>query len=178
MLPAWPTGFSTGATGSGDMVNKIKTTPYSLGFVGFDYAIANKMQAAAIRNASGVFQTPSLNGVAKAIAYQLVGPGMPIDFRRSFVTVPGKDAYNPADFEFWLVHRDLTAAIPTDPTQRKAIKDFLNWSIQKNGGQQFIEEIALRKIQGGTQEELAHGFVPVPDAIRRASQNLVNSLIS
>ncbi len=110
LSPAWPINGSTGTQSSGDMVQKIQSTPYSLGFVGFDYAISNKLEAAALRNASGIFLTPTLNGLSKAIGYQLRF-GMPRDFRRSFVAVPGKDAFNPADFEFYLVHQNLRAAL-------------------------------------------------------------------
>ena len=71
IAPAWPTGPSTGTASSAEMVQDVKTTPYSIGFVGFDYAITNKLQAAALKNASGVFLTPSLTGISKAIGEQL-----------------------------------------------------------------------------------------------------------
>lgn len=178
MLPGWPVGFSTGTQSSGDMVQKIASTPYSIGFVGFDFAISNHLQAAALKNASGTFLTPSLNGLSKAIAYQLSNPrlGMPRDFRRPFVTVPGADAFNPANFEFFLVHHNLKAFIPDNPARRQAIKAFLQWCVADTGGQQFIESIALRKVGGASKPELAHGFVPVPPEIRAVSKLLVDSI--
>jgi phosphate transport system substrate-binding protein len=174
--PAWPTA-SIGTPSSGAMALQIKNTPYSIGFAGFDFAISYKLQAAALRNASGVYLTPSLNGLSKAIGYQLSNPhlGMTRAFDRPFVTVPGKDAFNPADFEFFVVHQDLKlAGFPPDFAQ--GIKAFLQWTVSASGGQQFIESIELRKIAGASQAELAHGFVPVPPEILAASQDAVNSI--
>jgi len=173
LSPSWPTGYSVGTSSSGQMVQAIKNTPYSLGFVGFDYAISNKLQAAALKNASGVYLTPSLAGISIAIGDQL-SLGMPGDFRRSFVTVPGKTAFNPADFEFFVTHKSLVKWF--EPNVRQAVKAFLQWSVSSTGGQQFIKDIELQKIGNGTQTELAHGFVPVPPAIQAASQLVVNGL--
>ena len=176
--PSWPVGKSIGTAASGALVQQIQNTPYSIGFAGFDYAISYHLQAAALQNASGKFLTPTLNGLSKAIGYQLSNPalGMPGDFRRAFVTVPGNDAFNPADFEFFVVHRDLTQA-GMNPTQRAAVKAFLEWAVDSNGGQAFIEQIALRKVGNGTSTELAHGFVPVPPEIRAASKAIVDGLV-
>jgi len=177
ITPSWPVGFSTGTTSGGDMANKILSTPYALGFVGFDFAITNRLQAAAIRNAEGVYHTPTLNGVSNAIKYKLSNQGgIASDFRTPFVTVKGADSYNPADFEFWLVHRDLKRSAPNDPVVRKAVHDYLNWTIQTKGGQAFIEQLSLRKVTNGTTYELAHGFVPVPPLILQASQATVNRI--
>ena len=100
---------------------------------------------------------------------------MPGDFRRTFVTVPGKDAFNPADFEFYVVHRDLVKA-GYSPAVRQAVKKFLLWAVDSNGGQKFIADIELQKIGAGTQTELAHGFVPVPPEIREAAQRTVQTI--
>ena len=108
-------------------MQNIRSTPYSIGFAGFDFAISYKLQAAALQNASGKFLTPSLAGIAKAIGYQIAGKnaglGIPDDFRRSFVTVPGADAFNPADFEFIVVHHNLLRYQPNIAV-RQAIRNF------------------------------------------------------
>jgi phosphate transport system substrate-binding protein len=174
LQPSWPVGFSTGTPSSGTMVQQIQNTPYSIGFVGFDYAISNKLQAAALKNASGVFHTPSLNGLSVAINDQ-IQQGLPGDFRRTFVTVTGKDAFNPADFEFFVVHRDLTQKFPLSDV-RAAMKAFLAWAVDSNGGQKFIEQIEFRKVGNANAQELAHGFIPVPDALRQAIQAQVQSI--
>jgi len=123
---------------AGLMAQSVKATPYSVGFVDFDYAIALRLQAAALRNAAGVFRTPSLNGVRAAIAGAIdIGGGMRIDFRQSFVGAAGHDAYDPSYFVFFLTHRDLRPH-SADPALRQAVKAFLQWSVSDHGGQQYI----------------------------------------
>ncbi len=122
--------------GAGLMAQSVKDTPYGIGFVDFDYAIALRLQAAALRNAAGVFRTPSLNGVRAAIAGAIDG-GMRIDFRQSFVGAAGHDAYDPSYFVFFLTHRDLRPH-SADPALRQAVKAFLQWSVSDHGGQQYI----------------------------------------
>ncbi len=179
LQPAWPAG-SIGQASSGAMVQAIKATPYSLGFAGFDYAISYQLQAAALKNASGFFVTPSLNGLSVAIN-EALKVGMPKDFRRPFVVVKdpkgsATHAFNPACFEFFLVHKDLRT-LYGNAALRQAIKSFLAWAIDSNGGQKFIEEIEFRKIGSARSEELAHGFIPVPQELRKAIADRVSSII-
>ncbi len=176
LQPPWPSGCSIGQASSGAMVQAIQNTPYSLGFAGFDYAISNGLQAAALRNASGVFNTPSLNGLSVAISnalYHREGPGITRDFRTSFVNIKGANAYNPACFEFYVVHRNLQGQ---GQALGSTIKGFLTWAIQDNGGQRYIEQIEFRKTGNATKAELAHGFIPVPQELRNAIRNTVNSI--
>jgi phosphate transport system substrate-binding protein len=177
IAPAWPHA-SVGTPSTGAMVQNIISTPYSIGFAGFDFAISYKLQAAALKNASGYFLTPSLAGIARAIGHQIKDPGlgMPIDFRRSFVTVPGKDAFNPADFEFFVVHRNLLRYQP-NVVVRQAVKNFLNWTVAAGGGQQYIESIELHRESKASALELAHGYIPVPDEILGDAQKLAASIV-
>ena len=131
---------------AGLMAQSVKATPYSVGFVDFDYAIALRLQAAALRNAAGVFRTPSLNGVRAAIA-GAIDRGMRSDFRQSFVGAAGRDAYDPSYFVFFLTHRDLRPH-SADPALRQAVKAFLQWSVSDHGGQQYIGQIAGLPIAG------------------------------
>jgi len=174
LQPAWPTNGSIGQPSSGATVQAILSTPYSMGFVGFDYAISNHLQAAALQNASGVYLTPSLNGLSYAINKALQN-GMPADFRKPFVTIADPRAFNPACFEFYVVHKDLTTRY-SNPSIRRAVKDFLTWAVDSDKGQKFIEQIEYRKIGTGTADELAHGFIPVPEALRGAIQGQVAAI--
>ena len=174
LQPAWPANASTGTPSSGAMVQSIQSTPYSIGFVGFDYAISNHLQAAALRNASGVYQTPTLNGLSVAIERQLhtKGLGMPSDFRRPFVTVPGPAAFNPADFEFFVVHQNLTSAMGADVANQ--VKQFLAWCVDKDQGQKFIEDIEFHRVAG--KSVLTRGYIPVPSELNAAITSVVIAL--
>jgi len=177
LLPAWPVGCSVGVSSSGAMVTSLENTQYSLGFVGFDFAIQNAngmavIEAAALKNASGYFVTPSLNGLSQAIGDQLQARKMGQNFRTPFVTVLGKDAFNPACFEFLLVHQNLRATgLPMD--RELAVKNFLSWTISDTGGQQYIEAADLRQVGG----DLHIGDIPVPPEIRAAAATLVKNIV-
>ena len=178
--PNWPANVSIGEANSGAMVNDVKTTPYSLGFMGFDYAITNHLQAAALQNASGQFLTPSLSGISLAIGTELQKHLLAGDFRTSFVDVAGAGAFNPADFEFFVVHRDLAAKnMPFSAGVRQAIKQFLVWSESDSvgkilGGQQYIQSIELVP----DSNKLAHGFVPVPPEIQQVAIGMIKTIQS
>ncbi len=173
----WPP-FSTLLPSQSAMVQQIKATPYSFGYAGFDYALGVKVQVAALRNASGVFVTPSLNGLAAAIN-EAINEGMPQDFRKSFVTIKDPPvsqglghSFNPASFEFFIVHKNL-AVHGVLPPVAQAIRSFLIWDVSNNGGQAYIAELNFRDV---TNHKLSVGDIPVPTALRAAIQKTVHDL--
>jgi len=170
----WPP-YSTLLPSQSAMVQQIKATPYSFGYAGFDYALGAKVQAAALRNASGVFVTPSLNGLAAAIS-QAISDGLPEDFRKSFVLVKdprgGGHAFNPASFEFFIVHKNL-AVHGVSPQVAQAIKSFLVWDVSNAGGQAYIEQLNFRDV---TNHQLKVGDIPVPLVLRVVIQKTVHDL--
>jgi len=175
LAPQWPPA-ATCLPSQSTLVQQVKSTPYSFGFAGFDDAIGLKVQTAALRNASGVFVTPSLNGLTAAIT-QAINDGLPQDFRKSFVLVkdPPKSslhAFNPASFEFFIVHKNL-AVHGVSPQVAQAIKSFLVWDVSNTGGQAYIEALNFREIGNKT---LTVGDIPVPATLRAAIQATANSL--
>ncbi len=177
LQPQWPP-TATCLPSQSTMVQQVKSTPYSFGFAGFDYAIALKVQTAALRNASGVFVTPSLNGLTAAIT-QAINDGLPQDFRKSFVVVKDPPAnknlghaFNPASFEFFIVHKSL-AVHGVSPQVAQAIKGFLVWDVANSGGQAYIEKLNFREISNKT---LTVGDIPVPDTLRKVIQATADGL--
>ncbi len=160
---------SVASVGTGQIVQSIANTPYSIGHVGFDYAVAYRLSAAALRNAAGQFLTPSLDGAYVALR-RAIAHGFPSDFRRSFVSIASPNAYNPSSLEYFLVHRDLRLTPQTDAATRQAIKDFLHWTVSANGGQKFIAMIELGRSSGQTHFLLAPtASVRFPIRCRRPS---------
>ncbi len=177
LAPQWPPA-ATCLPSQSTLVQQVKSTPYSFGFAGFDYALALKVQTAALRNASGVFVTPSLNGLAAAIN-EAISEDMPQDFRKSFVTVKDPPAskglghsFNPASFEFFIVHKNL-AVHGVSPQVAQAIKNFLMWAVSNGGGQAYIQQLNFRDV---TNHTLSVGDVPVPTALRKTIQATASSL--
>ncbi len=176
--PQWPPSCHSGVANSTyPMVQGVTSTPYSIGHVGFDYAIGLRLQTAALRNAAGQFLTPSLSGAFVALGSALA-QGFPVDFRRSFVSIASPNAYNPSSLEYFLVHRDLRLLPQTDAATRQAIKDFLHWTVSTNGGRRFIAMIELGAVvRSNASPPCANGFCPIPDPLPAAIQRLVDSIV-
>jgi len=173
LQPQWPPA-ATCLPSQSTMVQQVKATPYSFGFAGYDYAISVRVQTASLRNASGFFVTPSLNGLAAAIG-QAIKDGFPRDFRKPFVVVKdpnsSQHAFNPASFEFFMVHKKLAVhGLPTPAAQ--AIKAFLTWAIADNGGQAYIQLLDFRQVG----KPITIGDIPIPKELRVTIQQTVADL--
>lgn len=153
------------------VAQSIKDTPYSIGFVDFDYAIALRLQAAVLRNTAGVFLTPSLNGVRAAVS-GAVQAGLRTDFRQSLVAVAGLQAYDPSYFLFLLTHRGLRPHI-ADPALRQADKAFLAWAVSDHGGQQYVR---LTGTDALTVHCQGHCDIPAPSVLAAVVRALVGSI--
>src|ERR1041384_4752315 len=64
--PSWPIGI--GGKGNEGVTGQGKTTPNKIGYIELAYAVQNKLPVAQVKNASGNFVTPSIDGVTAAAA--------------------------------------------------------------------------------------------------------------
>jgi phosphate transport system substrate-binding protein len=131
----WPVGL--GGKGSEGVSGLIKQTPDSIGYVELIFALQNKMPFGLVKNSSGDFIKPSLDGVSAAAAS--AAAKMPDDFRVSIVNAPGKEAYPIASFTWLLIPAQIQ-----DAGKRDAIKAFLNWML--TDGQNDCEPLAYSKL--------------------------------
>jgi len=155
---------------SGAMVEAIRQTPYSLGVVGFDYAVSNALQAAAVENASGRFLTPSPHAFYRALLDRLRA-GLSGDFRSTLVNTPGQSGYPLTYLCYALTHRHLRALPQTNLATRKAIKAFLTWMISHDG-QPLVQQIELAAVIPPI-DGLQHSPWPVSDTVSQAIRQLV-----
>lgn len=84
------------AKGNPGVAGIIANTPYSIGYVGSEYAFAQKIAFANVKNASGAFITPSAASISAAAG------DIPSDTRCSITNASGKDAY-PISLFTWLI---------------------------------------------------------------------------
>jgi phosphate transport system substrate-binding protein len=132
---AWKSGPGTGqsvefpvglgAKGSEGVAGQVKQKANSIGYVELTYAIQNKMPYAKIKNGTGEFADATLAGVTAAAAG--AAKSIPDDFRVSITNAPGKGAYPISTFT-WLLIPDTIA----DPAKKKAIVEFLKWSLTED----------------------------------------------
>ncbi len=114
----WPIGL--GGKGNEGVTGLVKSTPGAVGYVELAYAKQNKMAVATLRNQSGAFVTPSLEGVTASAA----GQKLPEDLGLSIVDAPNPKAYPISSFTYILVYQEQQ-----DATKGKALADFLWWAI-------------------------------------------------
>jgi phosphate transport system substrate-binding protein len=106
------------------VVQAIKETRYSLGYLQLTYAVESHTAYGRVENANGVFvraEDASITAAAAATATT-----MPDDFRISITNAADADAYPISSFT-WL----LVPAKMDDPEKKKALIGFLRWVLTK-----------------------------------------------
>ena len=133
----WP-GMSIGAKGSEGVAGMVRQTPGAFGYVELIYALQNKMEYGAVRNAAGKFLLATPAGVTAAAA--AAAKTMPADYRVSITNAPGADSYPISSFTYLLIPRQFA-----DPAKGAAVKQFLTWMLDH-----------------GESEATSMGYAPLP----------------
>ncbi|MGH7089689.1 MAG: phosphate ABC transporter substrate-binding protein PstS [Stellaceae bacterium] len=169
--PQWqPVGFGTtvswppvrggvGAAGNPGMVNVLKTTPASIGYIGISFKQAIQVAGlgvAMIENKEGEFVLPDPETVRSAV--EAMAAKTPADGRISLVFAPGARSYPIVNYEYAIVKADQP-----DNAQAKALRQFLAWAIAANGGNapEFMNPL---------------GFVALPQSVATLSQALIDRI--
>lgn len=148
--PRWPLGAD--AERGQDMVQMVTETPGAIGYVEADFAKIGGIGYGRVQNASGRFVTATPATIAAACAARL--HSIPEDFRVDMTDAPGADSYPLTSFSWIYVPRSGDS-----PDRRKALRDFLNWSL--DDGQRIAAKI---------------GYAPLPDSIAAKARAVVSSL--
>jgi phosphate transport system substrate-binding protein len=129
------------ATGNDGMVEKIKQTPFSVGYVGvsfFDEIAKAGIGTAAVKSYSGEFLLPTPETIAAAAAS--LGPRTPVDERLTLVNAPGPNCYPLVNYEYAIVSMKQP-----NPEVAAALRKFLLWATAPDeandkylGGKHFI----------------------------------------
>jgi phosphate transport system substrate-binding protein len=122
---AWPVGL--GGNGNEGVMQLVKQTPGSIGYVELIYAMQTSTLYGSVRNAAGNFVAASLASVTAAASG--AAENMPADFRVSITNAPGADAYPVSSFTWLLVPTTFS-----DPAKRQVIVDFLSWMLGDGQG--------------------------------------------
>jgi phosphate transport system substrate-binding protein len=136
-MPAWPVG--TRSKGNEGVTASIQTTPNSIGYVEFGYAMTQKMPMAQLENKSGNFITPSTASGQAAIA----SANLPDSLIAWAPDPPVKDAYPIATFTWFLAYKKNS-----DPKKAEVIRGILMYCLTE-----------------GQKESEALGYLPLPNAV-------------
>jgi len=119
---SWPVGL--GGKGSGEVVQKIVETSFSVGYVEIAYVLDNNLCDAALQNRSGKFVRPTALSTRAAAVSGI--QKMKSDFRVSLVNQPGSEAYPIVGLTWFLVYQQQKDAV-----KGKKLVEFLNWELTK-----------------------------------------------
>lgn len=122
----WPVGV--GGKGNEGVAGLIKQIPGTIGYIELAYAKQNNIPYAKMKNRSGNFVEPSIEGTTAAAKGAL--HRMPADFKIMITDSPGEEAYPICGFS-WVVVRVKQA----DAQTGKALVDLLNWMMDKGNGE-------------------------------------------
>ena len=136
-MPAWPVG--TRSKGNEGVTASIQTTPNSIGYVEFGYAMTQKMPMAQLENKSGNFIAPSKASGQAAIA----SANLPDNLIAWVPDPPVKDAYPIATFTWFLAYKKNS-----DPNKAEVIRNILMYCLTD-----------------GQKQSEALGYLPLPDAV-------------
>jgi phosphate transport system substrate-binding protein len=132
----WPAGV--GAKGSEGVSGMVRQAPGAFGYVELIYALQNKIEYGAVKNAAGKYLQGSPEGVTAAAA--AAAKTMPVDYRVSITNAPGAASYPISSFTWLLIPRQFA-----DPVKGAAVKDFLTWMLAH-----------------GESEASSMGYAPLP----------------
>ncbi|HWJ18178.1 MAG TPA: phosphate ABC transporter substrate-binding protein PstS [Geobacterales bacterium] len=136
-MPAWPVG--TRSKGNEGVTASIQTTPGSIGYIEFGYAMIQKLPMAQLENKSGNFVAPSTASGQAAIASAEVQDNL-----IAWVPDPTvKDAYPIATFTWFLSYKKYP-----DPNKAEVLRNLLMYCLTD-----------------GQKESEALGYLPLPDAV-------------
>ena len=124
--PKWPVG--TPAERSSDMADKVKSSPGSIGYVEYQYAVKGNIRQAAVLNPGGKFVKASAESITAAC--KAVEAPQWNSFSASLTNAPGADTFPITSFT-WIYLQLKTA----DSARAAALSDLLDWIYTE--GQEF-----------------------------------------
>ena len=145
---SWPVGL--GGKGNAGVAGQVKQTPGAIGYVELIYAHQNKLPVAQMKNADGIYISPTVDSVSAALASATI----PDDFRFSMVNEPGPTAY-PIAGTTWL----LVYAEQKDHAKGEKLVQFLKWAYAQ--GEKMAPEL---------------DYAPLPDNVLKRALDRVQSI--
>ena len=147
----WPVdreGNGVGAKGNEGVTSTVKSTPYSIGYVEWSYALDSGLPMAAIMNPRGEFLLPSIESIQKAVQNVRL-PDSPLG---DFSSLPMEVVYADVEGAYPIVSFTfLIFWIEYPPGKAEAVRA-------------FIEYVST---EGQMEGNVVKGYVPVPENIRQ-----------
>ncbi len=117
----WPVGI--GAKGNPGVAGTINQTTGAIGYIGSEYALAQKISTALLQNAAGNYIEPTIESISAAAKGEI-----PADTRVMLTNSDAADAYPISGFTWILLYKDQ-AYDGRSYAQAEATVTFLDWLI-------------------------------------------------
>lgn len=148
----WPVGI--GAKGNPGVAGTISQSVGSIGYIGSEYAFAQKIQYASVQNISGSFISPDIKTVSSAAKGQI-----PPDTRVMVTNSSDPEAYPISGFTWIILYKEQSYN-NRSPAQAEAIVKFLDWLVSQDA-QAIAESV---------------NYASLPADVSSAAKNLLKSV--
>ncbi len=139
----WPVGV--GAEKNDGVADMVSRTVGAIGYVEFSYALANGLSIGQVKNQSGAFIEPSVDGITAAAASSL--RGIPADLRYSLTDAPGTASY-PIIGTCWAILR-----LEQTGDRGAALVQFLRWAT--TDGQPYLTSLQYGRLPAELSAQIA-----------------------
>jgi phosphate transport system substrate-binding protein len=135
----WPmVQGAVGVEGNAAMVQALRSTPYSIGYVGISYSAdiaAGRLGTAMLKNEAGQFVLPTREAIVAGA--ESLGVRTPPDERLSLVFAPGDQSYPLVNYEYVVV-----STRQANPETAAALRRFLQWVIvPSEENEEYLERV-------------------------------------
>ena len=129
----WPAAASVGGKGNAGVAANVQKIKYSIGYVEYAYAKANKLPVVLLQNREGKFVAPSAENFAAAAAGAdwPAAKGMALSLNNQ----PGANSWPITTATFILMYQN-----PTDAARSKEVMNFFKWA-WTNAGDKIADEL-------------------------------------
>ena len=147
-MPNWAVG--TRSKGNEGVTASIRTTPGSIGYIEYGYAVGQKLPMATLENKAGKFIKPTTPAFQSALAAVEMPPNL-----IAWLPDPGGESSYPIVTFTWLLCYKQYA----DPNKLKALKAVIEYGITE--GQKSSEQL---------------GYVPLPAPVVAKVRDALNNI--
>ncbi len=144
LLVDWP-GKAMKARGNGGVAGLIRTSPGSIGYVQYGFALEAELTMAVLENRAGRFVVPSLESCHAALASAELDDSLPENLRFFLPDPKGAGSYPIVSFSWVLLYGQYD-----DAEKAAALKTVFKWCLFE--GQRYAEDL---------------GYVPLPEVVAK-----------
>ena len=148
----WPTGM--GAKGNPGVAGTISQTVGSIGYIGSEYAFAQKIQAAKVQNSSGNYISPTISSVSASAQGTIPG-----DTRVMLTNSDHPESYPISGFTWIILYKEQNYNNRSEE-QARATVELLDWLISE---------------EAQSQAELVH-YAPLPEGAVEKAEVILHSI--